>query len=235
VRTPCWNNLSFKQISKISTSTLVLIPIGTIEAHGGHLPLSTDTLIPQFLCHQITRKLNSIIAPEINFGICDSMLKFTGTITVRPQTLTLLLIDYLDSIISHGFNTFYILNGHGGNEKVLSDIVKVYSTKVKIKSKDWYDLDFIEKLKLSDPSYMGDHADRLETEMVLHSRPDLVHLNEAVDDYFDWPDPDPDEYSQIMPQAVYGYPTQANSSTANIFFKKVTHMLINDINQFLDK
>lgn len=228
-----WKDASFKIISEINPETIVLIPIGTIEAHGNHLPLNTDTLIPQHLCREITKKINSVIAPEINFGICDSLIKFPGTIAFRPQTLTMLLNDYLNSIIGYGFKNIYILNGHGGNEEVLANIVKTFSPKVKIRSKDWYDFDFIRQLKISDHSYHGDHADRMETEMVLHSDATKVDLNQAVDDYFEWPDSDPVEYSKIMTHAVYGYPSKADPVSAKNNFNKIVDLLVQDINNFL--
>ncbi len=230
-----WKDLSYKQVSQIDPHTLVLIPIGTIEAHGGHLPLTTDTLIPQELCLRISKKIKSIIAPEINFGICDSMLKFPGTINVSYQTLFSLLCDYLDSIIGYGFKNVYFINGHGGNESLLTDIVKIYSSKINIKSKDWYDFDFVRQLKTNDKSYQGDHADRLETEMILCSLPKLVDLKQSVDDYFTWPDPDPDEYSGVMRHAVYGYPSLATTKSATNNFLKITALLVKDINNFYDQ
>ena len=230
---PLWKNLSYKQVSQLNSDALVLIPVGTIEAHGSHLPLATDTLIPQYLCQQISKKIDSIIAPEINFGICDSMLKFPGTINVRPQTMSMILSDYLDSIISYGFKNFYLLNGHGGNEGLLADVVKQYSSKVRIKTKDWYDFDFVRQLRSSDDSYHGDHADRLETEMLLHPAPELVNLKQAVDDYFVWPDLDPNEYSQTMHHAVYGYPSRSTAVAATDNFNMITNLIVKDINQFL--
>lgn len=228
-----WQYLSFNKISRLNREILVLIPVGTLEAHGRHLPLNTDTLIPKFLCQEIIKKINSIIAPEISFGICDSMLKFPGTISVRSRTMSLLVSDYLDSIIGYGFKNIYLLNGHGGNEDLLANMVQKYSSKIHIRTKDWYDFDYLRQLKSTDSTYLGDHADRLETEILLHASPKLVKLNSAKNDYFLWPDTDPDEYSKIMPNAVYGYPKSANPASAKKHYNKIVELLIEDINGFL--
>jgi creatinine amidohydrolase len=98
----------------------VLLPVGTIEAHGV-TPLATDNIIPEYLCRRIAGDLNALVAPTIPYGITKSLSGFPGSFGVQPATLQAYMIDVLSGLAATGFKRVAVLNGHGGNNAVLKE------------------------------------------------------------------------------------------------------------------
>ena len=104
-------------------SDMVIIPIGSIECHGKHLPLGTDTLIPDKIIELVRRQNDEIlIAPTIPYGACESLYQFPGTINLGTDLLYELVKKIVENFKRHGARKFIILNGHGGNIKSLERI-----------------------------------------------------------------------------------------------------------------
>ncbi|MFH1561203.1 MAG: creatininase family protein [Patescibacteria group bacterium] len=210
-----WQKATHKDIEKlVQDGKVIILSLGTIEAHGAHLPLGTDAYIAKRFARDIAKKTNSVLGPNLLFGPCETLLSFAGTITIKEKTLFLLLKDILDSIFQHGFKKVLIVNGHGGNTIVLEKICAHYGKTTegsKVFFKSWYDVKFARNLKKKDKTYRGDHADRLETEIMLAINRNLVSPNLAVDDLVKWPLgwEKLDDYSQLMKNAVDGFPTKA--------------------------
>ena len=222
-----WVNLTTKEIKTLNKDYVVVIPVGAIEAHGNHLPLNTDVSIAEMFANKLARKFNCIIAPSITYGPCETMLKFSGTITITNKVFYLLLCNVIDSIISHGFHKIYLLNGHGGNTEMIESSInslKKKKRKVKLFFFNWYEQEIVKNLKRSDLTYRGDHADRLETEIALLASPNNVHLDKAIDHLPSWPKNFESlaDYSKIMKFGVEGFPSfstikNAKRNYANIF------------------
>jgi creatinine amidohydrolase len=100
---------------------LVLIPVGAHEQHGPALPVSTDTLSAQVLCSLVGTLLRPrvAVAPAIPWGNSWAHLDRAGTISLRPETLTGIVIDIVSSLSQNGFRRFMLVNGHGGNNATL--------------------------------------------------------------------------------------------------------------------
>jgi len=103
-------------------SDMVLIGTGSVECHGRHMPLGTDTLIPDFLISRIEEKSDIMIAPTIPYGACESLSDFPGTINLGVDVFYSLLSKVTDSLYKHGARKFVILNGHGGNSKMIDRV-----------------------------------------------------------------------------------------------------------------
>lgn len=103
-------------------SDLVLIGVGSIECHGRHMPLGTDTLVPDHLIASIEKKSDIMIAPTIPYGACESLSDFPGTINLGVDVFYSLLTKVTDSLYKHGARKFVILNGHGGNSKMIDRV-----------------------------------------------------------------------------------------------------------------
>ena len=101
----------------LKTSQTILIPVGSIENHGKHMPLGTDWFIPDAIVRLVEKNSPVMIAPSIPDGATDIIYGFTGTITIGTDGLTMLLTKITDSLYRYGFRKFIILNGHGGNQK----------------------------------------------------------------------------------------------------------------------
>lgn len=99
----------------LSRSRGILIPLGSIEQHGPDGLIGTDTLCASAIAERIANDGGILVGPAIPFGVAPFNLAFAGTISMRATTLMALLDDYVRSLMRHGFERFYFLNGHGGN------------------------------------------------------------------------------------------------------------------------
>ncbi len=109
------NQAKFKEIQKkIDT---VIIPIGTIEAHGEHLPLGTDVLIPEGLVEKIETKMGEkvLIAPTVNYGHVWTLAAYPGSINISTEVLMQYVCEIGQAFVKAGFKNIVLLNGHGGN------------------------------------------------------------------------------------------------------------------------
>ena len=96
--------------------TTAVFAVGSTEQHGPHLPTMTDTRIGDDLAERVARKLGQALqARTVNVGISEHHLAFAGTISLKPETLALILRDYVDSLVHHGFTRIIIIPSHGGN------------------------------------------------------------------------------------------------------------------------
>ncbi len=101
----------------------VIIAVGSIESHGRHLPLGTDTLIPDRILELIEAQNDKImICPTIPYGATDSFMGFPGTVSLGTDVLYQVLEKVVMGMYKHGARKFIILNGHGGNIKTIEKV-----------------------------------------------------------------------------------------------------------------
>ena len=96
--------------------TTAVFAVGSTEQHGPHLPTMTDARIGDDVAGRVARKLGRALqARTIDVGISEHHLAFAGTISLKPETLLLVLHDYVASLARHGFTRIIIIPSHGGN------------------------------------------------------------------------------------------------------------------------
>lgn len=115
--------LNWKQFKNLvpGKTNRVLLPVGTIEAHGPGA-LGTDAFIPEYICQKLAGPLNAMVAPTIPYGLTRSLIGFPGSLTVSPETLTAYVKETALSLAQSGFKYIIILNGHGGNNDCLKPV-----------------------------------------------------------------------------------------------------------------
>lgn len=97
---------------------------GSIEQHGPHLPLATDTLCAYALAERVARRLgNSLVAPVIRPGVSEHHMAFPGTVTLRPATFKAVVADCVHSLARHGFRRIVVSWAHGGNTPALQEVL----------------------------------------------------------------------------------------------------------------
>lgn len=105
-----------------------IIPTGSVEQHGAHLPYGTDTYTAELIAEGVARRLGGYVLPFTPLGVTPIHMSFPGTITLKPQTFAALLTDVCESIIGHGARHIVVINWHEGNipamQMVASDIVR---------------------------------------------------------------------------------------------------------------
>ena len=168
--------LNHKEFEKLVPSRikLVILPVGTIEAHGV-TPLGTDNIIPTNLAAQIAEELDALVAPTVPYGITHSLLPYPGSLTVSTTSFKAYLLDILLSLAKVGFSTVLILDGHGGNTRTLRDLQLEVWKQAGLKSIliDWWDIASGVTEELYGGS--GGHAGVDETAMVMAVDSGLVH------------------------------------------------------------
>ena len=161
----------------------VVIMLGAQEQHGPHLPLSTDTLWGRHIGGRVAQALgNALVAPTLAIGVSPEHTAFPGTMSIRQETFTATLVDYVVSLERSGFQWIACLPSHGGNVEPLKvaypSLEAALSTARLLAFTDLYGLiavgaEVAQRFGLSSV-IAGAHAGEWETSMVLALRPDLV-------------------------------------------------------------
>ena len=156
----------------------VLIPVGSVEEHGDHLPLATDTIQAVEVAKKASHVVPLFVAPPINYGNCRSTSCHPGTISIRTATLKALVYDIVSSLYVHGLRNFIILSGHAGAAHCLAlqevgEDLLVALAESRIAVVTEYTLAKEEGRTLVETP--GDsHAGEIETSRILHTHPHLV-------------------------------------------------------------
>ncbi|MGD0330159.1 MAG: creatininase family protein [Nitrososphaeria archaeon] len=118
----------------------VIIPIGTVEAHGKHLPITTDAILPQEICKRLSDKVKALVAPPIYYGVTTSLSNYPGSIPVSRQAFTSYLTDIFVGFAKSGFLNIIVVNGHAGNvESIREAAEKAYDrARIRTLDIDWY-------------------------------------------------------------------------------------------------
>jgi creatinine amidohydrolase len=104
--------------------TTVVVAVGSTEQHGPHLPTMTDARIGEALANLVARKLgDALVARTIDVGVSEHHLAFPGTLSLRPETLKLVLRDYVDSLVRSGFRRIVFVPTHGGNFPTVQEAI----------------------------------------------------------------------------------------------------------------
>ena len=171
-------NCSWKSARQILRKKKVaLIPVGSTEQHGPHLPLGTDSFAAQALAESAARYTGAICTPVIPIGVSALHRQFWGTLWVGPQTFRQYMYEVATSLGYHGVRRIIFVNGHGGNLSSLQEVSRnlrperLYS----VVYQWWTDPSVIELQSRLFRS-KGTHAGAMETAMVLAIRPELVDI-----------------------------------------------------------
>jgi creatinine amidohydrolase len=175
----------------LERSDIVLVPIGSLEQHGPHLPLGTDTITALEVAKRAAKLAEVPYTPPLWAGYSPQHLREagtgTGTITLRAQTFNELLYDVARSLIHHGWNKLIFVNGHGSNVKVIDPLLRRirYETGAMVALYKPYAERYMGMLKdlLENPpdETPGWHASELETSQVMAHNAALVRMERAVD------------------------------------------------------
>jgi creatinine amidohydrolase len=166
------------------TFEVAVLPVGSCEPHGLHLPYATDTYqvtaIAESACAKAwERGAKVVLLPTIPYGVEANLMAYPMTIHVRQDTLNTLIRDIVASLEQHGVRKLVILNGHGGNE-FRGGIRDLFGqTQVWIFLVDWWKIARDERRRLFDTP--GEHADEVETSLCLAIVPHLVRMEDADD------------------------------------------------------
>ncbi|MBN1641980.1 MAG: creatininase family protein [Anaerolineae bacterium] len=170
------------------TERVAVVPLGSLEQHGPHLPLLTDTLILEAIVERAAAQLEdvAVFLPALWAGASDHHLGFPGTVSLSHETYRRVLVDVVESLIGSGFRRIVLLNAHGGNS--LPGRAATYEVQMRHRDERDLWLVFATWFELAAPQIAAvpgldqdhvTHACELETSLILHLRPELVDLSVA--------------------------------------------------------
>ena len=248
-----WEELSVPEIEALDRDgTVLILPVGSVEQHGRHLPVGTDTILAAALAEEAAVRLPGRVAvlPPPWYGFSPHHMRFRGTVTLNTETMIALVDDIVGSVVAHGFRRIIILNGHGGN----GGIINVLASKLghrhygsaRIASLTYFQLarEEIAEFRESRAGGMG-HACEFETAMMQHLRPDLVHIEKAAVTY-----PDPGsaylttdllgsstvrtyhDFGDLSPTGTLGDPSLATPEKGKRFFEACIGAIVRFVEDF---
>ena len=184
-----YEDLTWHEVNQaVENKVIPVLPIGTIEQHGPHLPIKMDrwtaTEISKEACKRHPGRL--LFMPEIPYGYTTHVMDFPGSVTVHHETFIRYVVDVLKSVAYHGFKKIIVINGHGSNMSPLDLAIRRVNmeTSSEVSLAAWWSLtsvnpDFMSKWRES--KYPGGcaHAGEAETSLALHLDENIVNMENA--------------------------------------------------------
>jgi creatinine amidohydrolase len=246
------SQLSWPEVKKLKVAgKIVILPLGSFEQHGPHLPLTTDTDIVTAVAERVEQMRPSrvLCLPTLWPGHSTHHLFFPGTLSVNQMPYIQLLVDLCRSIVNFGATRIFLLNGHGGNDvparaalrELKSDFPKarfVFASYWSLASQA------IKEVRESPPGGLG-HACEMETSIMLHLFPERVKMKLAR---ADGPrDADPyrkadmqyarpvyfvNEFHEISKSGVVGRPELATAKKGKRFLDGIVTETVRFVDEF---
>jgi creatinine amidohydrolase len=187
-----WEELTSPDVAALDRErTVVILPIGSVEQHGNHMPLGTDTILSHAVALAAAEEIADVaVLPPPWYGFSAHHMRFAGSVTLRAETLIALCDDIVASVVTHGFRRILIVNGHGGNNGVIEVLASTlghrHYGKARIATLTYFALahEAIAALRKSELGGMG-HACEFETSIMQHVWPELVKIDRAATTYPD--------------------------------------------------
>lgn len=169
----------------IAAQKVVVLPTGSTEQHGPHLPLDVDAFLVESVCLELGRRAPDrvLVLPTVCFGLNQHHIDFPGTIHVEPETFIAFCLCITKSVAYHGFQKILIINGHGSNTPLVDLVARktVLATHSLCAALNYYTLGLEAFNQVRQTPVMA-HADEFETSLYLHLAPERVRMDKAVAD-----------------------------------------------------
>ena len=186
------HDMTWKEVDDLDRSkALVILPIGSIEQHGPHLPLGMDILVAEAVLdmalENVEDKYEILVMPAFPIGQSPEHMDFPGTITLTAQTIITVIKEICSGLTRHGFKKILIVNGHGGN------IANIGAAGFDIRNEQglitfmfnaWALIPGLgpDVVKREADARSESHGGEIETSIMLALDPSLVHMEWAIDE-----------------------------------------------------
>jgi creatinine amidohydrolase len=217
--------------------SLALVPLGSTEQHGPHLPLATDHLIAEGLAREAADRTGFLCTPTVNVGVSPHHRQFHGTMWVDAPQFRDYVESFTRNLTYHGIDRVVYVNAHGGNVEHLREVGRRLRDEEELYAVEWMWDESIPELVDDLFEYNGPHGGPKETAMIQHLRPDLVRPDRLADardgGLRDWETELPDRYgAQTFYDAidntengVLGDQTDATAEKGERLFEAATEQL----------
>lgn len=245
--------MTWPEVRRLDVGEMVVIlPTGSFEQHGPHLPFTVDTDLVSAVAQGVERNLPTqiLLLPTLSVGMSTHHNAFPGTLDIPQDTYMRMIRDLAASISRMHARKLFILNGHGGNDVPIRaamreiksehpDLRTVFASYWQIAS------DPIKKIRTSEMGGLG-HACELETSLMLHLHPNRVRMDLAKRDGPPYQDPlrkadmqlprpiyFVNEFHEISQSGVVGHPDLATPEKGQQFLTAIIQSVTNFVQQFL--
>ncbi len=174
---------------------IIILPVGSLEQHGPHLPLNVDVVIPTSLAKMVDEQLDAMVLPTIAYGYKSHPTSgggqlFPGTTSLNGMTLINLTLDILKETYRHGGMRFLLLNGHYENLAFVTEAVELFieeKSDARVVVLSWWDQvsdELVDELFAGAgfPGWDTEHAAITETSLMQYFAPELVREDRIIDD-----------------------------------------------------
>lgn len=236
------------------TDRVIVAPLGSLEQHGHHLPMLTDTLIITEIARRAEAELDdsALFLPTLWLGASHHHLAMPGTVSAANDHYVLILEDMIESLIGAGFRRIFLLNGHGGN--ITPGRQALYNIQLRHRDKadlyiafsSWWTLAAEQVAAIQGlEAHMVTHACEQETSMILRMRPELVDMREArgatipFESAFYCPDfsgPSrvdvPRAFDMLSETGAFGHPERATAEKGEALFAAAVGEVVAFVREF---
>jgi creatinine amidohydrolase len=202
-----------------------IIPVGSLEQHGAHLPVSTDSLIVEYLAKLLAEKVGAFVLPVISYGVSFEH-KPMFNVSLHNSTLSTMLCDTCISLADNRIREIIILNGHHGNTGAIQYVPQEIHSKMPTIMD--VNIHIMHYWQMMTPDF--DHAGEVETSLVLAIAPELVHMDRARPNSknlskskaaFSSLTSAPGSFPKITGNGVWGDPMKATPSKGDKLIKEI--------------
>jgi creatinine amidohydrolase len=224
--------------------TTAVVAVGSTEQHGPHLPTMTDTRIGDAMAHRVALKLGTaLLARTIPVGCSEHHLAFGATISLKPETLKLIVRDYVDSLIRDGFTRIIFLPSHGGNFAPLAEAIEdARKAHPEVEIAGYTDLlGITASLHRTAAEFgisaeaCGAHAGDDETSLMMFLEPDLVVRDRFAPGYLG-PLGEKEVHTifergmpALTENGVLGDPRQASAEKGEVYLDRLASFLVDQV------
>jgi creatinine amidohydrolase len=163
------------------TESLALVPLGSTEQHGPHLPLATDHLIGEAFAREVADRTGYLCTPTINVGVSPHHRQFNGTMWVDAPVFRDYVESFTRNLAYHGIDRVIYVNAHGGNVEHLREVGRRLRDDEVLYAIEWMWNESIPDLVDDLFEQNGPHGGPKETSMIQHLRSELVHDDRLED------------------------------------------------------
>lgn len=218
------------------TSALAILPVGSLEQHGPHLPVMTDWAIASELGSRIAEATGGFLLPALPISTCREHMGKKGSVWMEPPTFYQMMNDIILSLKTQGFTKVAILQCHGGTfimTPLVRDLNAKYNPELMVANIDicsLFPLLYREGIIQTNTEL---HAGEIETSMMLSIAPETVHMDRAVDCVPDIPRPYL-SYGSIFrasPSGVWGEPSAASAAKGEKILERTAQLILEELDR----
>lgn len=242
-----YNRLTWAEMNEaIALQKVVLLPVGSTEQHGRHLPLDVDVFLCEQVCLEVGRRAPErvLVLPPVAYGLNMHHIDFPGTIHIEPEVFIAFCLNITKSVAYHGFEKIFVVNGHGSNGPLIDLIAR--KTTLQTQSLCFaaaYASFLMKKFKEIRDSDIIAHADEFETSLYLHLAPERVQMDKAAkgddrmgkhlssDSTGNYPVRFNDYWGRWTELGVHGDPTVATAEKGKLIFEAAVEGLVEAVDE----